>query len=363
VNDDAKVLMLRLLLPALLLATALSQIAPTCAWLFDIRYIPHNDGLEGSRIMATRAENGRGEHLDNLDILLIGSSRTMADFSSDVIARNLSENGRPVRAYNLGNLGNDWRWADANLTGTRMPRVLVLEFSPHLFAVPYPTDTGKDWYDTYREWVAQIEVGVSGTVREGLGLHTMLKLNHASAKAAYRALTDDTIGLADLFFYLRYEGEGGQMMRDDGQVYYHSFLPDRSAGQGVRAFGIRGLDPFAAMAGQSNPSAWNAFDSLLRRAIDHCEIVIVRPPVDSAMYDLENSTFAEIITRMCSRLKAYGIPYIDLNPHPYFSTDMSHIDWYETTALSRELARRMAPHVSRALARDGRGAANTKGLM
>ena len=61
------------------------------------------------------------------------------------------------------------------------------------------------------------------------------------------------------------------------------------------------------------------------------------------MYALEEQTHGDLIARVARYLEDQGIPYIDLNPGDYHSTDLSHIDWYDTARLSADFAKRLAP--------------------
>ena len=71
------------------------------------------------------------------------------------------------------------------------------------------------------------------------------------------------------------------------------------------------------------------------------EIVVWRPPVDSWLYEIENKEKTAEIVAVRSLLAENRVPYVDMNPHDYSTSDLSHVDWFDTPRRSEELATRI----------------------
>lgn len=133
----------------------------------------------------------------------------------------------------------------------------------------------------------------------------------------------------------------------DGQVQYRSYVPDAEGGRIIRDFRGGEDDNFRyALKEPMDAEELNAFERIINRVrAEGGRVIILRPPVSAEMYQTEKLMPHPSIPKMTQFLQEKGLVYIDFNPHSYFATDASHIDWYETEALSQELAKRLLPYL------------------
>lgn len=70
-------------------------------------------------------------------------------------------------------------------------------------------------------------------------------------------------------------------------------------------------------------------------------LYLVRPPVAPALYELKNHLGTHLTQRIRALATRHGAAYIDLNSHDYSTSDLTHIDWFDTERLSRDLGLRI----------------------
>ena len=324
------------------------------AWFAVAAYVPHNAQLEGARILAHRSAIQTAGTPTGVDVLLIGSSRTMADCSADIVADGLAEYWgieSGLMGRNLGSAGSDFRALANRLENGPVPRLLVLEFSPHMLGQIFygaePDTQGDLGFAAYRRHVALAELYVSGWTRRLLGVEGMLRIRPEDVPDIWRSLTmspkTDT-ALVSLYYLLRSADGYAQQLRPDGQVYYYSYLPNRrAADRHKRVNRLRGGFNYELLTEEVNQDQIEGLRMVVNavRRRDG-KMVVWRPPVDPELYAFESQHMAGGIAAVCALLAEIGVPYIDTNPHSYSTSDLSHVDWFDTARLSRELAARSA---------------------
>jgi hypothetical protein len=306
-----------------------------------------NEQREGALILERRERLIQGHLPHGYDIVFAGTSRTMADYAASEIARNLTERcklTRSLTAYNLGNVSNYFD-VFSPLTGDAEGfRVLVLEFAPHTFLHHKENTVEEKSYERYRNLIKRFETWTTGAAKHALGLDNMIQVNHGMIDMLYSKRHENNFSSRTFLYMLQGAKGYGQSIQPDGQVFYRAFMPDRTPGPLLQSLYGTELSAFQSihLASPWDDIAWKAFTDIIRKfTVPGKQIIIMRPPVSSAMYSLENEMQAGTILRVREYLHSKGIPYIDMNPTPYYSTDMSHIDWYDTPLLAKDVARRL----------------------
>jgi hypothetical protein len=357
---------LRFILPFLLVIALLAGTIPLLALLSGESYTPFNPELEGARILAHRARLQQGLYPPGYDFYFAGTSRTMADFAPGPVAAILNERCRPepgVTGYNLGNVADDYGQFYVQLHRVGAPRLLILELMPSALLASAdaatdaaPQDTGRlnQAYRAYKNMTSIFEAYVTGDARKLLGLGDLVTIRPGQVVLLAQALRQSDQRLARLYYMLRnFQGDGSRLA-ELGQVYYRSYLPDRRAAALSGEAASQYATYVALLKAAPSAAAWDNFVRILDLFGADRQVVIVRPPVDPTLYDLEQRTQGELMTRAARYLEERGIAYIDLNPGDYRSTDLSHVDWYDTGALSRDFAARLAAIIRPGLLGPGR---------
>lgn len=332
-----------------LLLVSLGKGLHLLSWLAGEPYLPHNAQLEGSRILARRLMAGSDEYATEADVLMVGSSRMMADCNARIVAEEIarvSGSKENLRAINLGNVGSDFAELTRRLLRQPIPRIFILEFSPHMLSqggsAPVSASSGVS-FEAYRSRRAIAEMQVSGLARRTLEIEGMVHVRPVDMPTIWHVLTkigSHEANVSHLYYLLRTAEGYAQKLRPDGQVYYHSFLPDRRSADIIRpVLGIRGGFNYTLLAEPVNPAQLQD----LQRVLDVVtkaggRTVIWRPPVDRRLYEIENRDKASGIRQLLSLLSEIGTRYVDMNPHGYSTSDLSHVDWFDIARLSKDLA-------------------------
>ena len=321
------------------------------AFLAGETFTPYNPDLEGARILAHRADLIEGDFPRGYDVLFAGTSRTMADFAADDIATDLGEAchaGRRIAGYNLGNVADSYQEFLARIRHIDRPRLLVLEFSPHVMledapAAPPRANRLVRVYRRYRTNLAIFETMFAGWLKGQLGIAELIHLQPGQwQKLAQTMPRGDGRDLARLYYLLRVFQGYGTRIAEAGQVYYWTYFPNPAAAQLVDGAASEYDLYTSLLSAQPSDSAWRSFGEILDLFDAAHQIVVVRPAVSAPIYRLENAKQSELILRVTRYLRDRGIAYIDLNPNEYRSTDGSHIDWYDTKRVSQDLAARLS---------------------
>lgn len=286
------------------------------------------------------------------DVWFAGSSRIMAAFSAAAVARSLSDSRSEtagLTAYNLANVANDMGWFAEFLGSRPLPKLMVLEFSPHLLlngktnSKPIPRGAS-DAFMSYRKWVENLENRLADFFSVKLQMAQRVHIDADTPRDAVRLLTDPDYGLWDFVYGVLKLSNVGQLIMPDGQTAYRIYLPDRESAAKMRKKEIY-LKSFSegSLLGGLNPKAWDGFTRIVSLFEGKNEqLIMVRPPLPPEMYDLENDVGREAVDKTLSYLREKGVAYVDMSPSSYASVDLSHIEWFETGEASRELAEKLA---------------------
>jgi hypothetical protein len=310
----------------------------------------YNQNLEGSRILLHLQDLNAGSPSKDIDVLLVGTSRTMADYDPKTIARTFAEKV-PLKkgpdVENFGDLGNYPSLLENYLHENNIQeKLLILEFSPHIFLLEPEDSQTHNLYRTYQMSIHIFELLVDGWVKktgdfEELGWLRPSSFFHVFNKPSYRSLS-----CGEKFDNLRVDSFGyGQKLSETGQVLYYTHVPDRQVAEYVKPNVRSEYESFKdkLLIGSFKETEWEAYQRIILEAKSKGSVVVVRPAVDPAMYDLENEMASAGIRKLVAFLESQNIPFIDMNPTQYHSMDMSHIDWYDTTNLSSDLAIKIIP--------------------
>lgn len=342
--------LLFLLLILLLIYISVAQGQRLLAHLAGVAYRPDYQALQGERIIAYRNAVLRHDLPASIDLLFAGTSRTMADYDASRVMRGLSRGPacpQTPLALNAGNIANHY---DAFLRWYRQSqshiRIMVLEFSPHVLLRHHGPDVLASsapvgLFQRYRRGVEDFERRFSAYVLYGIGFGDPLRLN-IPVHAVARALRSGNP--AGAYSLMRAVNGYGQVLQADGQVYYRNYFFAPWQSRLARPL----MSELGTYAGRNlrhdpDPVAWSSMQAIIRLAARRgTRLVFVRPAVSDGMYRLENRMQGPLIARFTSYLRQQRLPYIDLNPNEYASTDDSHIDWFDTPALADRLAGSLA---------------------
>ena len=324
------------------------------AFLAGQPYVPYNPDLEGAKIVASR-DRARDNPSVKYDLIFGGTSRTLADYDTEIAAAELGRRCRADRhltSYNLGRLALFYSVFLDYLRTSELPKLLVLEFSPHVLldyspdGKPRPPQEARaDWlgYEAYRSRLKLDEVVFTGAAESALGLSDLIQMNPGHLVLIVRALRRHPDNrLARLYYMLRSTQGEGVRIGDAGQVLYRIYFPGRDAAKLVDDVESEYGKYVGWLASPPDPDAWRSFTGILDLFASGGQVVVVRPPVAPEIYALENKRQAAMIADVAAYLRGRGVAYIDMNGGDYFSTDRTHIDWYDTARLSRDVARRLA---------------------
>jgi hypothetical protein len=269
----------------------------------------------------------------------------MADFSASRLVGALGRRcaTETLSAYNLGNVANSYAAFEAVLDKLPLPKILVLEFSPHVVLGHAPPERlNEGMFQRYRSLIREFELLLAGRLRQVLLLEDPLVINGDALRTAVEQARTGKTDLQHLYYAMRSAHGYGQRLQPDGQVYYRSYLPDRrAAGKLTGASSEYGAFESIHLAGSLDPDALSALERIVQRFRADRQLVIVRPPVSGEIYELENRMQRDAIDRVTAFLSRLGVPYVDMNPSPYQFTDLSHIDWYDTAEATASLAQRL----------------------
>lgn len=323
------------------------------AFLADQPYVPYNPDLEGARIVESR-DRARADPNAKYDVIFGGTSRTLADYNTESVAALLGERcgaDRRLTSYNLGRLALFYSVFLDYLRASEPPKLLVLEFSPHVLldyspgGKPRPQeDARSDWlgYEAYRARLKLDEVIFAGAVEAALGLSDLIQMNPGHLVLMIRALQRHSDQwLARLYYMLRSTQGEGVRIGDAGQVLYRIYFPSREAAKLVDNVESEYDKYVGWLSSPPDADAWRSFTQILDLFESGRQVVVVRPPVAPELYALENKKQGAMIEEVTGYLRRRGVAYFDMNDGDYFSTDRTHVDWYDTARLSGDVAGRL----------------------
>lgn len=308
----------------------------------------YNEHTEGAEILENRAGLQRGEFPEGYDILIAGTSRTMADVDASALAARVAKSqhlARTPKSFNLGNVGYNSMLLNRNIRGKTAPKILILEYGVGLYTTPEPKK--KSLFAKYSQNKKTEEMRFAGKLFDVAGLRSVFKIGEHTIKGAKSVATGGPINMRDLYYYHLCAAASGQKWQEDGQVHFWAQLPDKRAGESCKKF-FNERSWFSASHKKlphENPG-WNEFVELTAPYIKNGRLVIYRPPVDPKYYALQNAESPEIDKKLDEFIAANKIPFVDFNPNDYFATDYSHLDWYETGRFTNDMADRIAPLIN-----------------
>lgn len=340
----------KLFLPFIVILIACSQALHGFASICASNVTPYNESLEGARIMLYKKEIENPASVKDVDILFAGTSRTMADYDPQVFAKTLAANvplPYAPSARNLGNMANYPTLFEAYLkSGGLRPKLLIIEFSPHIFIREAEAQKPPDRFSEYRVNVKIQELFVEGWSAQIFGLEELGWISPSSLYALSKSRVTQSAACGAELDIFRLGAYGyGQKLKEGGQVAYRTYLPNRQASEKARSL-IQteyGMFESVYLVGSFNESEWEAYKRIISDADSQGSVVVVRPPLDPELYALENQQLPDVVNLVTEYLASNGIPYVDMNSHNYYSLDMSHVDWYDTPKLSEDLALKIIP--------------------
>lgn len=351
-NPGRRVL-LSYILPALPFAAiyfALSYLMTIWGALIGEPYIDCNEKLEGARILSQRRPLEAGDFPEDVDIYFVGTSRIKADIDSEAIVDYFNKRlpaGKFLNAYNLGNIARLMSMLDESLKGRKEPAFLVLEYHPSLFLFDFTQAEKDNAFSNYKVSLKIAEMAFEGHIKQILGLKNMIKFGPETFSAFKSVFIDKRMDQRDFYYYQIARNGICQRLKKGGQITYRNFLKDREAGKHISRW-------YSAKAIHSNyigrkriPEIWSAFERIIDRFSKEGRVVVVRMPVTPEFYQLENQYEGDILKKFLKILSARNVPYIDMNPHDYYSSDPQHLDWYDTRRFSLDLAERLFPYVNK----------------
>lgn len=346
---------LKLVIPFFCVIAVLAGMMRLLAGLAGERYVAFNPELAGAVILEHRARLAQGDYPPGQDFYFAGTSRTMADFAPGPVAAVLNRRcdaDHPLTGYNLGNVADDYGAFYTQLRRVGLPRLLVLELMPrvllddptgaHGVEARPPSGALERSYRDYKTRMSIFETYVAGGTREFLALGDLVNIRPGQLVLLWQALQNRDDRLARVYYALRNFQGSGSRMADRGQVDYRSYLPDRRAAS-LSGDSASEYQAYAVwLKAPPRAAAWQDLVNILDLFGPDREVVVVRAPVAPVMYALEERTHGDLLARAARYFNERAIPYIDLNPGDYHSTDLSHIDWYDTARLSEDFAKRLA---------------------
>lgn len=347
------------LIVILALVAALNLAPRLMAWWSGQSYYAYNPPLQGERILSGRRALLEGRFPKGQDLWLAGTSRTMADFSATLIARELARHldlAKPPAAYNLGNVANSYADFARGLQKGNLPRLLVLEFSPHIISEPCQQQraatggTLNRAYHDYRLWIDQKERWLSGWARRLSLLEGLPRLSPLTLDYLHTLAPIDGHRREKAYYATRIADGAAAKLQADGQVWYWSYLSGAQASRLVHPYAAKSdIANFRRLLPRAdNPCQWRAFQHLVRTFTQNGRhLVVLRPPLSSTLLQMENQAKGALLQRVRQFLAENNAIYLDLNPGDYSSADGSHVDWFDTPRLSRRLADAIAARIPR----------------
>lgn len=317
------------------------------AWLAESAghdFTPYNGNLEGARILHHRNMVKKIDHM-SYDFILAGTSRVMSDFSPAIIASSFHQacnDNSDLSGKNLGNIANYYVEFEQLLPQLPKHKVLILEFSPHMLlggTDEYNDRHNFDYFRTYRRYITKMEYWLTGYFQKLIHFEERLILSPRMILAFINRYIKNSINTERLLLINRMNSGYGQILQEDGQIFYYTYIPDAKTGKTLR----KNRSEYNVYKNKvlKAPFSQERFDAFMRIADTHEKMVVVRPPIAKELYALENLLVKEKISMVVEGLSQRGITYIDMNPHHWYSTDMSHIDWYDTKEVSKNLGKRL----------------------
>ena len=344
-------------MPVFLLTYALSHANQLLAWLAGIPFIRYAPLVEGERILRNRKLIWNGQGPRNFQIYLAGSSQTMSAFNPSQImdAAALKDTaGIRAQAYNLGNVSSCYSEFLEYLS-RHHPRILILEYAPHLMsrdfdAAKKTSGSLQKIFQGYREKISDLESLLSAHARTFLGLDEFLSLRETFVSLFKKIITNEH-ALKAVYIHFRSASGYGQVLKEDGQVWYRVYLPDKEAARIYRETTGGEFDAFKRGLSKD----WNRrqFEDLKQIVLMYSrpgyQLIVIRPPVARELYTLENRLQAPQVREVTDWLRRHSIAYLDLNPNDFYPADMSHLDWYDTPEASRMLGLRLSKLIDKTL--------------
>lgn len=336
---------IKFILPFILILVIYLFLPHFLANVSKINVMSFNEPANGLEILLARRAFNTARFDRNCSILFIGTSRTMAgydaSFFADKIAIAEKLDASPC-SINLGNLGNSPRALEQFVTNYDLqPDLLILEFSPHIFFGVQEFEQTESDFDLYQLSKQVYELRVEKFFSTFSS--AAIKLDPAFLYTFFSKSNIENAG--NLYPYLVINSFGlGQKLQPDGQVLYHSYLPNAGTTQEVARFLDNTLNNFVRdySFATFNEYEWEAFLNICKE-FGARRIVVVRPPVAPDLYDFENDALWIAVERIVPELGLLGIEYVDMNPNTYSSLDFSHVDWYDTQKLTFDLFTKLEP--------------------
>ena len=344
----------KIIAPYVLILVVLSNVNWLLAKLSGERYIHFNKPLEDAKILSFRKAVKSGAIPQRHDFVLAGTSRTIAAFDPAVISEKLAQGSvfarKQVSGINLGNLCNsplefEYRWKEHGLDFD----LLILEFSPHMMTRPSWKLPEVSQLSRYTLWTREVELLLTGWVKEITGSHDIF---YAKPRYVYHVLKtwhESGLHAAELYYFSRctINAYGGRF-QPNGHADFWSYLPDQAAFNKLAKLYKSEADQTMKILSKVrlNPEEWQAYQRIILRALQlGKKVVLVRPPVQAELYAAENENLKLVLVELDAFLKIHPVPYYDMNPNHFQMMDKTHLDWYDATEVSTNLAEFINRHL------------------
>lgn len=327
----------------------LTNILPVSAWLLGVPFTDYNQQLEGGRISSKVLSNHTSFPAE-MDVFFAGTSRTMADVSPKIFSSRISEKTgiKNIKAYNLGNLGYQTKILEGIVDMKSPPTFLIIEDGA---GIATSNDFIKTRYLTYNRSIQIFELFVTGYLKKLTYSKAMFKLDNNFFAAAKKTLVDRSMSWVDFYYYNYCAINGlGQKIQDDGQSYYRSYFKNREMAESCQFMNTHNVSvKLLDVPGVMSDERWESFLRLVEFYRKNGQLIVYRPPMSPELYELQMRKNGPILKKLSEFYRENNIPFIDMNPHHFFGSDYSHLDWYDTREFSTELADRLLEVMDRQL--------------
>jgi len=269
-------------------------------------------------------------------ILMAGTSRTMADFSPEMLSKHTG-----LSAYNLGNIANSYSSFFTHFKTISPPSILFLETSYHQFLQPEEKATSSNLnklYQQYRKSITLLNEGIQTRLSQLLFPLGLPRVGKTALKNLAVTITTSKFNAQDLF--LAYKAKDyGQALTPSGQILYRTYLSTQEESDSLSKWANESsaLNQKHRNTPLSNAQA-KALENIIKYAKNNdIQLVLVRPPIDLSLRASENTR--DDITALLQKLtRQSGVQYIDLSDSTGLSlSDGSHVDWFDTNKITQKL--------------------------
>lgn len=338
---------LKKLLPYLLILWLANHINWFTGKIAGEPYIEVNKPLEDSRILTYRKNLKQGTIPISKDFVCVGTSRTIAAFNPTLLSGHLKNHSifksKDPIGTNLGNLCNAPLEYEFMQKKYRIqPEMTILEFTPHMMIRPTWKFQQQDWPRQYQLFKQETDLWFTGLFKQWTGLTDIF---YAKPRYIYHILNmkfNKNMSLSAIYYFMRCTTSAyGGKMKSDGHADFWPYIPNAEASLEFSRMYNTELNAYkrSIINARLNQDEWKAYQRIILNQIQQGhKIIIVRPPVDREIYQLENNHLQMVIKPFHSFLQRHQVPYLDMNPNDFIQTDKTHLNWFHVEEVNKILA-------------------------